>query len=382
VVAVDAYPYISPVLTPGGGLQRDLVGRLTELLHGVVALAEKHGSRLRAPQGGMFSWTGGGLTLRYLSPPVDEPETGPLPPGMEEVLAEIREGDFGSMEELQAELNRRMDEVNATPQEELAGISPNQALELMQAGFGEESPLHLSDSLSLPELEGSAFLANARTFLTALVETDGTPATAAGNLKRAFVAEMVEAMRFGEGYVDQLFRRNKVVNEEDVGTLHTLRVNLEVGGLLKRRKGRFTVTRKGRELAKPDQAGRLFAHLFRTYFGKFDIAYGSRRSDGPTLQPAVPILLWQIGARAREWVSIRDLADQIFPPRPGTPPPEHTPRWWPEESDLHWSVLRPLRGFGLLEERNIGQEETWYSRPEDRQFRTTPLFEAFLRFEW
>ena len=382
VQAVDAYPYISPVLTPGGGLQRDLAERLVRLLQGVAALAEKHGSRLRAPEGGIFSWAGDGLTLRYLNPPLEEPESGPLPPGFEEVMEKIRDGDFSSDDEIREALNRRMDEINATPQEELAGISPNQAVALMQGGFGEESPLRLSESLTVEELEGSAFLANARTFLTALLETDGTPATAAGNLKRVFVAEMIERMRFEEKYLDDLFRMNKVINEQDVGSLHVLRVNLELGGLLKLRKERFTLTRKGKQLAKPDQVGRLFAHLFRTYFGKFNIAYRSRGTGDPSLQRAVPLLLWQIGARARAWISLRGLALQILPRRPSTPPPGDGPQWWEEEADLHWWVLRPLREFGLLEEQDLRQEGDWHWRPEEIRFRTAPLYEAFLRFEW
>ena len=252
----------------------------------------------------------------------------------------------------------------------------------MQSGFGEESPLRLSESLTVEELEGSAFLANARTFLTARLETDGTPATAAGNLKRVFVAEMIERMRFEEKYLDDLFRMNKVINEQDVGNLHVLRVNLEVGGLLKLRKERFTLTRKGKELAKPDQVGRLFAHLFRTYFGKFNIAYRSRGTGDPSLQRAVPLLLWQIGARARASISLRDLALRILPRRPSIPPPGGGPQWWEEESDLHWWVLRPLREFGLLEEQDLRPEGDWHWRPEEIRFRTTPLYEAFLRFEW
>jgi len=382
VEAVAAYPHLMPVLTPGGGLQRELVRRLTELLHGVVALAGKYGSRLQAPEGGVFTWSDGGLTLRFFMPPVDLPSGGPLPPDLQEVLEEIGEGDYGSLEEVQAEMDRRMGELNARPQEELGGISPDQALALMNGGFDDESPLRLSEEVSPTELEGSGFLANARAFLSALVETDGTPATAAGNLKRVFVAEMVEGMRFEEGYLDDLFRMNKVINEEDVGPLHVLRVNLEVGGLLKLRKGRFVLSRKGKGLAKPEALGRLFAHLFRTYFGRFNIAYGSRGSGDPALQPAVPLLLWQIGVRAREWVSLRTLATQILPPRPDKPPPEGSSGWWEGESDLRWWVLRPLVRFGLLEERNIGEAESWRTPPEDVQFRTTPLFGALLRFEW
>ncbi len=367
VEAVAAYPHLMPVLTPGGGLQRELVRRLTELLHGVVALAGKYGSRLRAPEGGAFTWSDGGLTLRYFNPPVDVPSSGPLPPDLQEV---------------QAEMDRRVDKLNARPLEELGGISPNQALALMDGGFGDQSPLRLSEALNPTEVEGSGFLANARVILTALLETDGTAATVAGNLKRAFVAEMVERMRFEEGYLDDLFRMNKVINEEDVGSLHVLRVNLEVGGLVRLRKKRFVLTRKGRELAKPEAAGRLFAHLFRTYFGEFNIAYRSRGGVDPSLQSAVPLLLWQIGVRAREWVPLRTLAIQILPKRPGMPPAEGSGQWWEEEADLRWWVLRPLVRFGLLEEEDTGEGPSWSSRPEDARFRTTPLFGAFLRFEW
>lgn len=382
VQAVDAYPYISPVLTPGGGLQRDLVDRLIQILQGVAALADEHGSRLGASQGGVFSWEGGGLTLRCVIPPLEEPRSGSLPPGFEDVMEKIRSGELGSMDEIREAVNRRMDDLNATPQEELAGISPDQAAALLQDGFEEESPLRLSESLTAEELEGSAFLFNARTFLTALLEADGSPATTAGNLKRAFVAEMLEKMRFEDRYLDQLLRVNKVINEEDVRVLHVLRINLEVGGLLKRRKGHFSLTRKGKELAKPEQGGRLMAHLFRTYFGTFNIAYGSRGGDDPSLQPVVPLLLWQIGARAREWISLRDLALQILPSRPGPPPPDGGPQWWPEESDLHRWVLRPLEEFGLLEERDIAPQTPPRWRPQEIQLRTTPLYEAFLRFEW
>jgi hypothetical protein len=382
VEAVAAYPLLMPVLTPGGGLNQDLVRCFTDLLHGVAAFAGKYGPKLEDPRGGVYTWQEGGLTLRFFNPPWEEPSNGPLPQDLQEVLEEIREGDFGSMEEVQAEMDRRVDELNATPLEELGGISPNQAMALMNGGFGDESPLRLSEDVPPTELEGSGFLANAGAFLSALVETEGTPATAAGNLKRVFVAEMVERMQFEEGYLDGLFRMNKVINEEDVGLLHVLRVNLEVGGLLKLRKGRFVLTRKGKELAKSEAEGRLFAHLFRTYFGEFNIAYRSRGLADPSLQRAVPLFLWQIGVRAREWVSLRTLATQILPPKPGMPPAEGSGQWWEEEADLRWWVLRPLVLFGLLEERNVGEAESWRSAPEEVQFRTTSLFGGFLRFEW
>ncbi|MFH1764780.1 MAG: hypothetical protein ABIF09_11365 [Gemmatimonadota bacterium] len=115
------------------------------------------------------------------------------------------------------------------------------------------------------------WLADARIFLSRLVETRGAPATAAGNLKRVFVADMLERMRL--------------------------------------RKGNFHLTKRGRELSDPGVVGRLFGHLFRTYFGDFNLEYGRRGPDLPSLQPAVPLLLWKIGVRI-----VQDSGDRTLSP--------------------------------------------------------------------
>jgi hypothetical protein len=44
-------------------------------------------------------------------------------------------------------------------------------------------------------------------------------------------------------------------------------------------------------------------------------------------------------------------------------------------------LLRPLTGFGLLEERELEPKTPPRRRFGESQLRTTPLYEAFLRFE-
>lgn len=383
VETVAAYPYILPVLTPGGGLQKDLVRRLTQLLRGVAALAESYGPRLRSPVGGVFTWTGEGLTLVYeVAPEMELLQDGP-PPGLREVVEEIRELGLETEEEIEALVARSMGGYNATPQEVLGGISPDQAQTLMREGLKGGGPLRLAEGLCLEELEGSAFLGNARLFLHRLAETGGAGATTAGNLKRAFVAELLEVMRWREGYLEDLHRMNRVVNEDDAWPLHVLRVNLEIAGLVKLRKGTFSITKRGREMAAPQAAGRLNAHLFRCYFGDFNLEYGHGGHDGPSLQPAVPLLLWLIGVRARDWISVGELARLVLPGRPGDFAPDERPTWSGEAAGLEYKLLMPLSDFGVLERRKLGGEaERWRRTQEDTQVRTTPLFEGFLDFDW
>ena len=249
VASVDAYPRILAIQTPGGGLQRDLVRRLAVLLRGVAGLVEKYGSQLRSPEGGTFHWSGGGLTLMTaMAPEGAFPDDHP-PPDVQDLAQEIEEAGLETEEDIRAFLAQRVGDYNRTPLEELGGISPAQAQALIEEGLDGDGLLRIAEDLSPDELETSDFLHNARLFLGRLEETRGVKATTAGNLTRAFVAEMLEAMRLPAGYLNDIHRMNKVVNEEDAWVLHVLRVNLEIAGLVKRRKGTFSITRKGRASA-------------------------------------------------------------------------------------------------------------------------------------
>ena len=59
IAAADAYPVLMPFFTPGGGLSRDLVRRLTAVLRALTSFADEYGSRLR--EGSLpFRGTAGG----------------------------------------------------------------------------------------------------------------------------------------------------------------------------------------------------------------------------------------------------------------------------------------------------------------------------------
>ncbi|MCJ7628124.1 MAG: hypothetical protein MUO50_07020, partial [Longimicrobiales bacterium] len=381
VESVEAYPYILPMQTAGGGLQQDLVRRLALLLRGVAGLVEKYGPGLRSPEGGAFHWSGSGLTLLFAVAPEMDSSGDQPPPDLQGLFRGIEEAGLESEEEIQDFVAERVDGYNHTPLEGLAGLSPAQAQALIGGGVRGEGILRTNEALSAEELSTSDFLANARLLLERLDEAGGTKATVAGNLTRAFVKEMLEAMRFPPGYLEFLHRGNKVVNEEDAWPLHVLRVNLDVAGLIKLRKGTFSITKRGRSMLPPESAGRLYAHLFRSYFGKFNMDYRSRFGRSSGLQSAVPLLLWLLGGRAEKWISVTDLADLILPPRPRGV--EDEGGWRNDAANLHHQVLDPLVDFGLLEEKPKPEAAgERYPGLKNTLTRKTPLFDRFLRFVW
>lgn len=383
VASVDAYPHILAIHTPGGGLQRDLVRRLSVLLRGVAGLVEKYGAQLRSPEGGSFHWSGSGLTLLTSLAPQDAfPDDRP-PLDLQDLVEEIQEAGLEREEDIRAFLAQRVGDHNRTPLEGLGGISPAQAQALIEEGLDGDGLLRIAENLSFEDLASSDYLHNARLFLERLRETGGAKATTAGNLKRAFVGNMLDAMRLPAGYLEDIHRMNKVVNEEDAWLLHVLRVNLEIAGLIKLRKGTFSLTRQGRAMLPPESASLLMAHLFRTFFGRFNLEYGRRMSGSSGLQPVFPLLLWQTAFRAGAWISVAELARRVLPPRRDPESESRGEGWKGEALDFQYQILRPLQWFGLMEEERkpeaVGER---YPSQDSILVRKTILFDRFLRFTW
>lgn len=282
-----------------------------------------------------------------------------------------------SLEELHAAVGARTDAYNRRPQDELGGLSPLQVQRLLQSDWtSPDGALTLDETLPLEALAGARQLLNARIFLAALQNAGGTRATAAGNLNRKFVGEMVEAMKWPRGFVDELHRYNKVVNEHDASPLHTLRVLLDLAGLIKRRKGAFTITRRGEELLAEERAGALFAHLFRVQFREMNLAYLDRAPEAHGFQQTIAFSLYSFGRVGGEWSKPEGLAPRVIlsAVRAEIPPDEYVDR---AALILETRLLRPLERFGLAETREVPGR---HPRVPDHEYRKTPLFDRFLRF--
>ena len=259
-----------------------------------------------------------------------------------------------------------------------------------QAGLLDPlGPMRLREDLSAEELERSTFLTNARLLLDKLKQSEQR-ATAKGNLNRDFVRVMAAEMRMPERYREwQPYV--KITREEDVWPLHVLRTVLQVGGLIRKYRGAFRITRRGRELSGQAEGGVLFAHLFRTFFGRFNLAYLDLGEDDLLLQAAFPRSLWAIGQMADEWTSVRMLRERVLlatepdrfalerePEREGVASYQAYKSLSRFQSRIAW----PLLDFGLLESRldpDVADPTTQPST-ETRQVRKTPLCDRFVQF--
>jgi len=254
------------------------------------------------------------------------------------------------------------------------------AFSLLQADWESATgPMRLSPSLTLSDLADAAFFQNTRIFLAALAAEQGTPATATGNLTRAFVGSLFDRLILSRTSRESIRHVCKVVNEQDLWPLHLARVVAECAGLVARRNKRFQLTKAGRELLPDDHAGALFRRLFLAYFRRFNLQYSFSLRDVPLIQGSMAVILWRLDSVARDWTPVRGLAQQVLLRQVFDQ--LHAAMKSPfdkEEWILGGYVLLPLLDLGLLERKPLSG---WSLIEEHHQVRISPLWRKFIHFE-
>lgn len=292
----------------------------------------------------------------------------------------MRDRPLASMAEVQSFLEAEVRAYNTRPQRELGGLSPLDMSQLLAGDWVTSGALIVNSELGPNEIGDPVYLANALALLTMLRDEGPAKATAAGNLSRDFVTRMLPRMRWQEGYLADVRRMNKVINESDVWPLEMTRHLLLIAGLVHRRKG-FRISPAGRALVDDARRGELFGLLFRTFFRKFDLRAMDRTDGNVGLQHTIAFTFWKLRGAAGAWMTPAHLADVAWL-ESAKDPPLNNPLL-PDSDRREWNfkarVIEPLIGFGLMESRDLPAEEPW-QRPIE--VRKTPLYDRALQFRF
>lgn len=301
---------------------------------------------------------------------------------------------FASLDDLNRHLQQQTAAHNTTPQDELGGLSPEQVARLIytdwsikgvkkgtashpEPPWGSDGGLFLDPGIPLCDLANAMFFQNCRTFLSAVREAGSVRATQTGNLPRAFVKAMRGKIKSRDPYDDMLDEYYKAMNEKDFWALHETRIVCQCGGLIRRAKGKFHVTKKHESMLEEGLVGRLFAHLFYTYFRKFNTAYRDRLPDTPRLQGLAAFTLHRLGLVARDWTAVSDLPDLVLLPAVRDELSEMRMPHFEEADYVSFRILDPLVSFGLLDAQTVGI----LGRVQKMSsVRTTALWDRLLEF--
>ena len=267
---------------------------------------------------------------------------------------------------------------------DVEGDSPRARLEqtcraLIEADWARpDGPIRFDDRMAVGDLAGSEFFHNARLLLQTIAEAGEVQATPKGNLKRDLVSELLPQLR-----LNPLLRRShedegRVTDEPQIAALHLPRVVAELAGLLRRRTGKFTVTRQGLALLTDECAGALYRTLFLNFFRKLNLAYAAQFSDLPEFQESMAVTLWRLDDVARGWQPAGELAPLVLLPAVLRSVEAVCAGGFHTPGELLISfVLTPLLKFGLIQ-RASGDE--WPRITEQERLRLAPLWRKFISF--
>ncbi|GEM_PF-348025 len=409
VASSDAWPALLMINTPAGGLTAADAGDLLAVMHVISGAVPVPTPDSPAIPAGEWQDPESGLGLRVLPLPLPEEEEEDEEGEGEERLEELFAGEAAdqsaglvdrfdhsslveqiqkrveaegaaTLEDVQRIAAQEHEAYNRASQEELGGLSPEQTARLLyQSWESPDSIVRFDTDLPLAELETSPFLYRTRILLGTMLERGGIAPTQAGNLPRAFVQDMMEAMDTPLTGPDRSLRDNRRYNEADTH-LYDLRLFLEFAGCIRRYRKKFIVARAVRPLLKPEQAGVLFRHLFIKHFQYLDLSCLDCYAPAHLFQSGVAYSLWKFLDSSVEWLPAEAFSDRLILPTLR----DDLLRSVESEKELQaiitFRLMQPLERFGLAENREMAESRNWY--PWNREYRPTPLAARFLHFDF
>ena len=229
----------------------------------------------------------------------------------------------------------------------------------------------LNDAVSEQELAGSPMTINGMKLLQLASETGGIDLTKSGFFNRKCVVWAAEEFQWPEFEPAQLYRLNKVLNEQDFWPLSVMHDLMVLGRLMRHRKDKATLTPSAKAMLR--DFGKLQALLFETYFTSYDFG-ANQRFPSYIEQYDFRHSFGVVANRLGHWVTLSEFAHMCLPV-PLIPSTLGRPEF---EACLHVSgnLVRPLCWLGLMEEADAPRQ----TPIEQRRIRKTVLFDWFLQF--
>ena len=267
----------------------------------------------------------------------------------------------------------------SAPDYEVGGLTDSQVGALLCSDWDDkQGALQFNENLSIPQVMRSEFWSQCRAFLRLLHEKGEMKASRNGILD---IDEVVEFLSRIELTVDDFDPDQLVLQEAgamELWDVHLIRVILGLAGLIELKRKSYRLTPQGQFLLQDQQAGKLYALLFRVFFRKFSLDYLDLAIELRCIQDTLPYTLYQISKRMDRWKILNEdlVQDILFPAAAILAPKDFEYPDWVEALEIR--VFDPLELFGLVEIKDASNALSWIYTDKCRK---TPLFDQFLKFD-
>lgn len=291
-----------------------------------------------------------------------------------EWIENLSDEDFKLFQE---QVRNELAEMDPAPVAGAGGLTPYELVELVTSDWTEGmNMLYLRPDISFDGLNKPFFLQNTLVFMDELQQQNGFDLTPSEYLKRKHVEALMERMIWPEGYIEEVRKYNKVFNEDNVWLLHTLRVLLDIAGLIRKSKGKYVPVKKRLHLFESGNEGALYQHIFDTYYKQMNMGFLTNSGGAELIQESTPYILYSMRRLNNDWhrisyivdVCLLDVVKMDFLNRKQF-------EFQTPEKELYWLFLKSAELFGLVE---VEHKITDKFRSDPVKMKKTPLFDRFI----
>ena len=280
-----------------------------------------------------------------------------------------------SLEELNAKLGEFVAQKNNATLDNFLGISPTQMHLILYNPFSLSNSLFNFNCATGDIFKEIPILKQAFFFLNKLNEVGELKGTQLGNLPKIFAVEFYHLFLSNERYA-------RVPNrEDDVLELSRLKHLLELGGLIKIRNKKFSLTVKGNKILIQNNYKKLFEEIILKWTNDFNWGFGDRYSDLDLIQMSSTFNFYMLHKLCGDWVEDEVLGTYYLNAFPGLILQARNSLYDEGEREIIGCFsLRFLERYclplGLVEKKEIGEKFS-----ERRTFyKTTSFFEDSFKF--
>lgn len=173
-----------------------------------------------------------------------------------------------NFEEVQKIIDDIMLKQNSTIHRDFDGYSPMEMHQILNFPFSEKCPIQMR-KLSNEAYEQIPIFNLSKYLIAQIAKVGELKLTKTGALPTKIVAELYNQGFFKENYIEKGLV--KLYKEADSFSVSLTRILLEISGIVKKRTGKLSLTKKGEKLSVDNH--QLFVALFEAYTLKFNWGY-------------------------------------------------------------------------------------------------------------
>ena len=159
---------------------------------------------------------------------------------------------------------------NNAPLDDFCGLSPTEMHRLLYNPYGVKSPFGFQDSIEDSTLDLIPFFRLSEEFLKIIQRENSIKLTPLDALQRKVVHELYAHKFIAEDLIESGF--SKLSKEQDSVAITSVHQSTLLTGLIKKTKGRLSLTKNGENLLSPHERSNLFIRIFSIFTNRFEWA--------------------------------------------------------------------------------------------------------------